>query len=164
MRKGKAFRFIPALLDDVNHVMSLRDPRQMYIEVGIEAVTMACNVYRLIVAHNNAKKYEKLMRRLEEQYQGIDGLQINNGEDNIGTQIYAQYERVKQDVELGLFSKAEVRKFVSLEQKTLNILEEELSLLEVSPEDVYWDQLQEVYRYTLRKKAQLLKIYLMEDN
>lgn len=158
MRNGPAFNIVPQLVGDVAKVFSLsHNPSQLYVEASVETIHMACSVFELIKTRKNTQALEKMLSQVKTEY--LENLSIEKAKE-----LEIKYDQVKQSIEDKRFSDETVRSFISLLQRNIWQIGESIKTLEIDPEDPQWDDVQEIYRRTLRDNNRLLKICIEEDS
>lgn len=158
MRNGPAFNIVPQLVGDVVKVLTLsHNPSQLYVEASVETIHMACSLFELIRARKNTQALEKMLSQVKIEY--LKNLSIEKAKE-----LELRYDQVRQLIEDKRFSDETVRSFISLLQKDIWQISESIKTLAIDPEDPQWDEVQEVFRRTLRDNNRLLKIYIEEDS
>ena len=114
MGQNEAFRFIPELIGDIAHVMELSEnPTQLYIEVAVNTLHMAADLFESVEEHKNTKRKKEAKQSLQEKYSELERVRTDHYIQEAVRNIDNIYERLKIRVRDGQISDTEVRKFIN---------------------------------------------------
>ena len=120
MRKGAAFRFIPELLGDFEHVMELSgNPKLLYVDTAVNTLHAASDVFQTFEEYGNTKRKKETLETIKKKYKDLEGVRLKNYQDEEIRRIDIEYEKVKNKIRDGQFRDKEVRSFIQSLEKDL---------------------------------------------
>lgn len=163
MRLENAIQFVPELVGDIAHVLSLSKNRtQFLIETSLETLETACSVFHLIALRKYNRESNTLLNQVEQQNRDEFARHIEQlREENIA-RMKKDYEKTKLEVEKGEKTDDIFRAFLSLLQENLKTVVSGIESMDIDSEDQFWDQVQELHRCVLRDYTRNLK-YISEE-
>ena len=151
MRAEKAIQFVPELLGDIPHALSLsKNQTQFIIESCLNLFDAACKVYRHISVKQSNRQYMDLLTRIEHENQQHHDLQIELLQEEVPAQMRNEYEKLRVEIEKGKATDETIRRFASFLRQNLDTVFDGINKAEVDPEDQWWDEVQELHRQKVR--------------
>ncbi len=164
MRQETAFRFIPELIGDIAHTMELSgNPRLLYVEVAVNTLHMAADVYKSVEAHINTKQKIKTKQILQEKYNELEKARKDHYIQEAVHNIENTYERLKIRIRDGHFRDTEVRKFITCLKEELHKVIDIFNDMQIDPNYPDRERVEEVTRKSLRDYKKLLTIFIEEE-
>ena len=161
MRAEKAIQFIPDLLGDIPHVLSLsKNQTQFIIESCLNLFDAACNVYRHISVKQGNKQYMDLLKQMELENQEQKNLHIEQFQEEVPAQMRNEYEKLRVEIEKGKATDETIRRFASFLRQNLDTVFDGINKAEVDPEDQWWDEVQELLRQKVRDYNRLTELLI----
>ena len=164
MRQGVAFQFIRELIGDYNHVMKMsQNPQLFCIEAAIESLHAAADVFQAIEEHRNTQSKIETAKKLQEKYQELAHEHMVDYSIEEARRIDVLYEKVKQQISMGIFTDTEVKKFITCLRDNLSKVVEIYRDIQGNPDYRNSYQVEERLRKALRDYQKLITLFIEED-
>lgn len=164
MRQGVAFRFIPELLENFEHVIELSaNPKLLYVDTAVNTLHAATDVFQAFEKYGNTKRKQETLEAIQKKYKELEGARLKNYQEEMLCRLDNEYEKVKNKIKDRQFRDQEVRSFIqTLErnlEKTLVIFQE----IDSDPDYPEHARVEEITRKTIRDHNKLITIYIEEE-
>lgn len=164
MRKGAAFRFIPELLGDFEHVMELSgNPKLLYVDSALNTMHAASDVFQTFEEYGNTKRKIETLEAIKKKYKDLEGIRLKNYQDEEIHRLDIAYEKVKNKIQNGQFGDKEVRSFIQSLEKDLKKAVGLFQEIQADPDYPERAQVEEIARKTIRDYQKILRIYIEEE-
>lgn len=164
MSKDAAFRFVPELIGDYAHVMELsNNPKLLYVETAVKSLHMAADVFMAVEEHKNTKLKLNTKQVLQEKYEELERIRLDNYETEAVRRLDVLYEAVKSKLQKGQFRDTEVIGFIQYLQKDLRKVIDIFKSIQVDPDYPEKPRIEEITRRTLRDYNKLITIFFEEE-
>ena len=163
MRREAAFRFIPELLGDINHVMELsKNPKRLYVEVAVDSLHAGVKTITAFIEHSNTKHKKDTLKALQKQYEDLGQKSIDNYIEEAVRKIDIDYEQIKANIAKMQFRSSEIRAFIDCLSNELRRVIDILTVIQADPDYPDRADVEETLRKTMRTHQKLLTLHIEE--